>query len=132
MLPAKYVMVEKLPLTAVGKIDKAKLDKIAHTDLSFHIDTSSSNPIEETIKNIWRHLLNRSSIKSHKNLFELGANSLLITEACAQINKELQCDLQIVDMLTHPTIHKLSRFLEGDLDKHLARKIKKRPHRILQ
>ncbi|HAT1660692.1 amino acid adenylation domain-containing protein [Legionella pneumophila] len=127
MLPAKYVMVEKLPLTAVGKIDKAKLDKIAHTDLSFHIDTSSSNPIEETIKNIWRHLLNRSSIESHKNLFELGANSLLITEACAQINKELQCDLQIVDMLTHPTIHKLSRFLEGDLDKHLARKIKKTP-----
>ncbi|WP_447531340.1 hypothetical protein, partial [Legionella pneumophila] len=45
MLPAKYVMVEKLPLTAVGKIDKAKLDKIAHTDLSFHIDTSSSNSI---------------------------------------------------------------------------------------
>ncbi|CEG58377.1 type I polyketide synthase [Legionella fallonii] len=125
MLPAKYVMVDKLPLTAIGKIDRTKLDKIAHTDLSFHMDTSSANPIEETIKNIWKHLLNRSSIEPNKNLFDLGANSLLITDACSQINKALQCDLQIVDILTHPTIHKLSRFLEGDLDTQLIRKVKK-------
>lgn len=125
MLPAKYVMVDKLPLTAIGKIDRTKLDKIAHTDLSFHIDTSSVSPIEETIKNIWKHLLNRSSIEPNKNLFDLGANSLLITEACSQINKALQCDLQIVDILTHPTIHKLSRFLEGDLDPQFIRKVKK-------
>jgi len=124
MLPAKYIMVENLPLTLIGKVDKTKLNKISHTDLSFHIDTSSESQIEETIKSIWKDLLNLSGIESNRNLFDLGANSLLITEACSRIKKELQCDLEMVDMLTHPTIHKLSRFLEGGFDEDSIRKIK--------
>lgn len=116
MLPAKYVVVDELPLTLVGKVDKKNLDKLPHTDLSFHVDTSSASAIEETIKKIWKHLLNRSNIETNRNLFELGANSLLMTEACARINDELHAELKISDLLTYPTIHRLSRFLEGDLD----------------
>lgn len=122
MLPAKYVMVAELPLTAVGKVDKKNLDKMPHTDLSFHVDTSSESDIEETIKEIWKHLLNRKRIETHKNLFELGANSLLMTEACTRINQALDADLLISDMLAHPTIHKLSRFIEGDVDMPNIRK----------
>lgn len=122
MLPSKYIKVEKLPLTLIGKVDKNKLRNITQTDLSFHIDSESESQIEETIKSIWKNLLNLSSIDSNKNLFDLGANSLLITEACYRINKELQCNLQMVDMLSQPTIHKLSEFLDGNLDKETIRK----------
>lgn len=122
MLPTKYVVVDELPLTLVGKVDKKNLDKLPHTDLSFHVDTSSASTIEETIKKIWKHLLNRSSVETNKNLFELGANSLLMTEACARINDELHAELKISDLLTYPTIHRLSRFLEGDLDVPIVRK----------
>ncbi|MDF1758635.1 MAG: amino acid adenylation domain-containing protein [Legionellaceae bacterium] len=122
MLPSKYVMIDKFPLTSVGKVDKRSLDKMAHTDLSFHVDTSSESDIEEAIKKTWKHLLNHKSIETHKNLFELGANSLLITEACARINQTLHTDLLISDILTHPTIHKLSRFIEGDVDAPIIRK----------
>ena len=122
MLPAKYVKVAEMPLTRVGKIDKTGLDKIPHTDLSFHIDTSSSSLIEETIKNVWMHLLNRNNIQTHKNLFDLGANSLLITEACFHINQKLKSELEISDLLAHPTIHKLSRYLEGDIEQVPTRK----------
>ena len=121
MLPAKYVMVDELPLTAIGKVDKKNLDKISHTDLSFHVDTSSESVIEEVIKSIWKHLLNRSIIETHKNLFELGANSLMLTEACSRINNELQTELHLSDLLEHPTIHQLSRFLEGDVDVSVKR-----------
>jgi polyketide synthase PksJ len=121
MIPTKYIMVDDLSLTLVGKVDKKNLDKIPHTDLSFHIDASSSSTIEETIKTIWRNLLNRPSIETNKNLFELGANSLLITESCSMINKELKSELQISDILAYPTIHKLSRYLEGDLDAQITR-----------
>ena len=116
MLPAKYVMVEALPLTLVGKVDKSKLDSLPHVDLSFHIDTSSSSLIEETIKKIWQHLLNRKVIDVHKNLFELGANSLLVTDACSKINQELQSELQVADIFSHPTIYKLSCYLEGQIE----------------
>ena len=113
MLPAKYRLVDELPLTDVGKIDKGKLDKIPHTDLSFHVDRSSSSVVEETIKGVWQHLLNRVVIDVNKNLFDLGANSLLITEACTQINEKLQSTLQMSMLVSHPTIYKLARYLEG-------------------
>lgn len=116
MLPAKYVKVDKLPLTLIGKVDKTKLEKISHMDLSLHIDSSNESSIEEKIKVIWQHLLNRTFIDTNKNLFELGANSLLIADACSRINKELNSELHIGDILAHPTIHKLSRYLEGDID----------------
>lgn len=125
MLPAKYVMVNRLPLTLAGKVDKSKLDTIPHTDLSFHMDTSASSATEEKVKKVWQYLLNRKVIDTNKNLFELGANSLLITEACAKINQELQSTLQVADIFSHPTIHKLSRYLEGDVHVPLVKRIKK-------
>ncbi|WP_115707737.1 polyketide synthase [Legionella sainthelensi] len=123
MLPAKYVMVDELPLTLIGKIDKTKLDQIPHTDLSFYIDKSLTNKTEETLKEIWNHLLNRSHIEVNKNLFDLGATSLLITEACTLINQALHTELQVVDLLEHPTIHKLTKYIEGDIDVPTVREI---------
>lgn len=114
MLPAKYVVVDQLPLTSTGKIDKKNLDKMSHVNLSFHDAASSGSQIEETIKQIWQNLLNRQGIEVEKNLFELGANSLLLTEACSRINKELHVELQISDLLAYPTIRHLSDFLEGN------------------
>jgi amino acid adenylation domain-containing protein len=124
MLPAKYVQVDELPLTSVGKVDKTKLDALPHTDLSFHVDIASSSTIEERIKKIWQHLLNRKVIDARRNLFELGANSLLITEACSRINQELQCELQVADLFSYPTIYTLSSYLEGKRDMPVVKPIK--------
>jgi len=124
MVPAKYNLVDELPLTAVGKVDKAKLESIPHTDLTFHETISSISLIEKQIGKIWQYLLNRNSIDVNKNLFELGANSLLITEACARINESLQSKLEISHILSYPTIHKLSRYLEGDIKAPVVKKIK--------
>ncbi len=125
MLPAKYIMVEELPLTLVGKVDKKRLDQIPHIDLSIHIDASNSHPIEKVIQSIWCYLLNRTTVDIHKNFFDLGANSLLITESCSLINQKLHAELKIADILAHPTIYKLSRYIEGDID---IQSIKKHKH----
>lgn len=114
MIPAKYVVVDQLPLTSTGKIDKKNLDKMSQTNLSFHDAVSSGSQIEETIKQIWQYLLNRQQIEVDKNLFELGANSLLLTEACSRINKAVCVRLRIADLLAYPTIRHLSDFLEGN------------------
>ena len=126
MLPAKYVKVDDLPLTLAGKVDKLKLEQMPHTDLSFHIDSSDDDYIETTIKIIFQNLLNRTTIDSTKNLFELGASSLLITEACTRINQELKSELLIGDILAHPSIYKLSRFLEGNAEALTFKKRRKR------
>lgn len=124
MLPAKYVLVSELPLTSVGKVNRRALDKLPHTDLSFHVDNLALSEIEEKIKTIWQHLLNRESIDVNKNLFELGVNSLLIMEACTRINEALQSELKVADMLSYPTIHKLSRYLDGNIETPKIKEIK--------
>lgn len=116
MLPTKWLKVDKLPLTPTGKVDKAKLGKMFATDLSLHVDVSCESSIEEQIKQIWQELLNCNIIDPTKNLFDLGANSLLITDACTQINNALKTELQVGDLLAHPSIYRLSRFIEGDMD----------------
>ena len=95
MLPSKYVILDELPLTLVGKVDKNSLPNKPQTELYFHIDSSSDSMVEERIKNIWQHLLNTENIDTQKNIFELGANSLLLLEACSRINSELHTDVQI-------------------------------------
>lgn len=116
MLPAKYVQIKEMPLTTVGKVDKKKLSRIDHVDLSLHIDVSELHFTEKTIKVIWQHLLNIKSIDINKNFFDMGLNSLMLTEACHLLNKKLNANIQISDLLTHPTVKKLTNFLEGDLD----------------
>ncbi|MBA2653190.1 MAG: amino acid adenylation domain-containing protein [Tatlockia sp.] len=124
MLPANYILVKELPLTTVGKVDKTKLYQIPPIDLSCTGESLPSIAIEEHIKFIWQDLLNRTYLDVDKNLFELGANSLLITEACFRINKVLQSDLQVATIIAYPTILQLSRYLEGKLDLPSVKAIK--------
>ncbi|HAU1765486.1 TPA: amino acid adenylation domain-containing protein [Legionella pneumophila] len=123
MIPAKWVMVDALPLTPIGKIDKRGLGELPHTDLEFHVDKSATNSTEETIKSIWQHLLNRTHVEVNKNLFDLGATSLLVTDACTQINNALHTQLHVAELMEHPTIHKLSKYIDGDMDIPLVREI---------
>ncbi|MBA4283871.1 MAG: non-ribosomal peptide synthetase/polyketide synthase [Candidatus Puniceispirillum sp.] len=115
MIPTKYIKIDEMPLTLAGKVDKNNLSHIPHTELSYHRDILSDNIIENVIKDIWKSLLNIKTIDPYINLFDLGANSLLLTEACSVINKKLSSELQISDILSHPTIHKLSQYLQGNI-----------------
>lgn len=114
MIPTKYFIVDSIPLTSLGKVNKKKLiaEQIIGTSSSTVL-TKDSN-IEERLQLIWKDLLNLNTVDVDKNLFDLGANSLLIMEACAQINKEFQCALEISHVLSYTTIRKLSNFLKGD------------------
>lgn len=113
MIPVKYHQVVELPLNAIGKVDKKILHTLPFIDLTFHIDASSDDEIEEIIKTVWKHLLNRPSVEVDKNLFDLGANSLLIAEACVQINQKIHSELTIADILAFPTIQKLASHIQG-------------------
>lgn len=115
MLPTKYVMVDKLPLTQTGKIDKTKLSSIPHIDLSILDDHISNDLIELKIIQIWQKLLNRKHVNPNTNLFDIGANSLLITEACTHINQELSTELKVTHLISYPSIRKLSRYIQGNI-----------------
>lgn len=104
MAPTTYLQVKQLPLNASGKIDKALLKELPYIELSKSTSFVSTNSLEEEIKVIWEDLLNTPNIDATANLFDLGADSLMLMSACSKINEIFHKDLDATDILSHPSI----------------------------
>ena len=88
MVPASFQVLEVLPLTPSGKVDKRALpmpEKL-HTAPLQKRDRPSS-PVEEVLAGIWMELLNLKQIGIHDNFFELGGNSLLTIQVIDRVNR---------------------------------------------
>jgi len=113
MLPVKYLRVAKMPLNHNGKIDKQELKKFPYIDLASTVSSDPINRIEMQIKSIWENLLNLKNIDVSRNLFDLGANSLMLMSACFKINQALTCELSVADILSYPSIRLLTQYLSN-------------------
>lgn len=84
------VPLERLPLTANGKLDRHALPPPDHVAVS---DDQSfegfREPIEELLAGIWTHLLKVERVSIYDNFFDLGGHSLLATQVVATLEKEL-------------------------------------------
>ncbi|MER7405968.1 amino acid adenylation domain-containing protein [Streptomyces sp. NPDC000070] len=71
----------------------------------------ASRRLEQRLAGIWCAVLGRDRVGRDDNFFGLGGNSLLLVGAQAAINKELGCELGVVDLFAHPTVRALARHL---------------------
>jgi amino acid adenylation domain-containing protein len=112
MIPAAFVWLDKLPLTPNGKVDRNVLSK--PNEVRPNLAAAYVPPqtqIEETIASIWRQILRIEKVGVHDNYFDLGGNSLLLTETHAKLCLALKVDFPIVRSFEHPTIAALTEFL---------------------
>jgi acyl carrier protein len=98
-------MLNALPLTRSGKVDRGALPPPAHgrpeLEASFVAPRSTDEHLLETI---WRELLNIDSIGIHDDFFELGGHSLLATQMITQISKMFSVRIPLRAVFEHPTI----------------------------
>ncbi|MFK7748978.1 MAG: amino acid adenylation domain-containing protein [Kordia sp.] len=113
MLPSHYVQLEKLPLNASGKIDRKALQKIqpqeAVEDTQYE---APRNELEQTLATIWETAFERDTIGIHHNFFDLGGHSLLAIKIISEIQKQLNIQVELTDLLLEPTIEKLAESIE--------------------
>ncbi|MBF0119717.1 MAG: amino acid adenylation domain-containing protein, partial [Desulfobacterales bacterium] len=76
MIPASIVVIDKMPQTPNGKIDRKALSKIEHNFISSEYIIPSTE-IEQKLANIWKQTLKIEQIGIHDNFFELGGDSIL-------------------------------------------------------
>ncbi|MGB9123554.1 MAG: amino acid adenylation domain-containing protein, partial [Candidatus Angelobacter sp.] len=106
MLPSGYVVVDKLPVNANGKIDRKKLATLepdlgrAHGSVIARL----LNPIEEILRGVWEEVLQRSPIQVKENFFELGGHSLLATQVVARISEAVGVEVPLRRLFEAPTI----------------------------
>ncbi len=123
MVPSSYVVLDSLPLTASGKLNRRALP--APTDLNHrengqreHSDPPKTQ-VEKRLAKIWADLLDVGEIGVNDNFFELGGHSLLAVRLFAQIEKRFGKCLPLATLFQAPTIAQLAAILEEDRQKDL-------------
>jgi amino acid adenylation domain-containing protein len=115
MLPSAFVMIDTLPLTHNGKLNR---DALPAPDASRPALTSSylppSTELERRIAEIWQDVLGVERIGMHDNFFELGGHSLLLVQMHARLNETLWQEVSIIELFKYPTIASLAAFLGQD------------------
>jgi non-ribosomal peptide synthase protein (TIGR01720 family) len=88
MLPSAFMLLDALPLTPHGKIDRRALPAPAH-DRSVAEETlvAPSTPVEELLAEIWSQVLGVAYIGVDDNFFELGGDSILSIQIIARANQ---------------------------------------------
>ena len=114
MVPSAFVIVETLPRTANGKLDRKALPA---PDFSRRSDGRSYSapraPSERAIAQIWNAVLGLDAVGLDDNFFELGGHSLLLLQAHNRLRASLSPDLPVVALFQYPTIRTLARYLDG-------------------
>ena len=85
MVPAQIVVLEQLPLTANGKLDRKALPKPGTVQQRF---VAPQGEIEEKLAAIWRDVLKLEQVGSTDNFFELGGDSILSLQIIARAKRQ--------------------------------------------
>jgi amino acid adenylation domain-containing protein len=115
MVPSYFAVIEAIPLTANGKVDRKALpDPLTNRFIKKEEYVAPSNEIEEKLVRIFQEVLGIEEVGMNDNFFELGLNSMQIIGVSNTIKKELNKKIEIVDLFMLPTIRKLSNNLAGN------------------
>jgi acyl carrier protein len=105
MIPSAFVLLDVLPLTLNGKLDRMALPALdqSRPDLA-EAFIAPRTPVEEAIAAIWGELLKLDRVGVHDNFFELGGHSLLATQVIARIRAAFEVELELRVLFEGPTI----------------------------
>ena len=113
MLPGYYVELDELPLTANGKVDRARLPEpeagsVLSSGMAY---IGPRNSTEETLQGIWEEILGREKIGMKDNFFELGGHSLKATLLSSRIHKEFAVRAGLRDLFANPILEQQAQLI---------------------
>ncbi|WP_207750723.1 non-ribosomal peptide synthetase [Anaeromonas gelatinilytica] len=112
MVPAYFVKLEKMPLTANGKLNRRALPE-PNLDATLIEYEAPRNEVEEKLVEIWSEVLGVKKIGINDNFFELGGHSLKAMVLISKIHKELKKEIPLEELFKGPTIKELSKYIES-------------------
>jgi amino acid adenylation domain-containing protein len=105
MVPSAFVVLEQLPLSPNGKVDRRSLPPpVGEPSDSVEPFVAPRGPIEELLAGIWAAVLRVDRVGIHDNFFELGGHSLLATQVISRILTTLGVELPLRAVFEAPTV----------------------------
>ena len=111
MVPATYVKIDRLPLRANGKVDRAALPEPVAWVTALAAAAEPRDELERQLLRIWQETLSVVPIGTRDNFFDLGGHSLLAVHLFARLEAELGIALPLATVFEAPTIESLATFI---------------------
>jgi len=115
MVPAALVVVDELPLTANGKVDRHALPVPDLHSYSTRRYEEPEGPLEAVVARIWEDALRVEPVGRDDNFFELGGHSLLGARVILRIAEKLATTQGPVTIFQYPTVRRLAQFFADQL-----------------
>jgi amino acid adenylation domain-containing protein len=111
MVPSAFVVMDRLPMTRSGKVDKRALPA---PDVAAYVSAEYEAPqgvVETVLAGIWQTLLHVDRVGRQDNFFELGGHSLLAARAVSMIRQKLGISLPLPALFSNSTVASLANSL---------------------
>jgi amino acid adenylation domain-containing protein len=105
MIPRVFVMLDRLPLTRTGKVDRRQLPAPGPGDPEI---TAPRNEMEKVIAEVMANVLSLDEVGVHQDFFELGGHSLLIMPVIQRLGDKFGVDLPLRALFDSPTVAELA------------------------
>jgi len=112
MLPTAYLLLERLPLTPSGKIDRRNLHVFSAARSSLAVPyVAPQTPLQEVLVGIWQEVLGVTSVGIHDNFFLRGGHSLLAMQVIGHLNSVFPLELPPQAIFKAPTVASLANWM---------------------
>lgn len=112
MVPAFMVVLDSIPLTPTGKIDRRALPKPGPADTGKRELVPLSTDTERKLAEIWKELLGADAISAKDSFFELGGHSLKAAGMVSRIAERFGVQMPLRDIFMNPTLEGLAAHLD--------------------
>ena len=117
MMPSAFVLLDALPLTANGKINRRALPVPGESRPELEADyVAPRTPAEELLAAIWGEVLKLNQIGVNDDFFQLGGHSLLATQVISRIREQFSVELPLRYLFEFPTVAGLATAV-GEFEK---------------
>ena len=123
MVPATYMLLNNLPLTSNGKVDRRSLPIPSYLSVkkgTYYVMPQTE--AEQLIAKVWQEVLQVERIGIYDNFFDIGGDSLLLVKTQVKFQTILGRDLPLVEMIKCPTIESFAKYLSQNTNTQTAAK----------
>src|SRR5690554_6793628 len=114
MVPMAFQLIDHIPLSPNGKVDRNRLEKIDLQQLHSSTDyIAPRTAIEKTLQTLWQDVLAVNTIGVHDNFFDIGGNSLSATQIITRIRQHFALDLPLRSLFEVNTIEGLAEIISA-------------------
>ncbi|WNZ27671.1 amino acid adenylation domain-containing protein [Leptolyngbya sp. NK1-12] len=112
MIPTNFVVLDSLPLTANGKVDRKALPELDVVRDLTESYVAPRTPTEQQVVEIWQQILQLERVGIYDNFFDLGGHSLVATQVLSRLRQKLGVDLPLRTFFEVPMVADLAERVE--------------------